>query len=94
MQIGNIYIVLALFQVDIPVPPVHATAIAAVEASIKCLAAAIIVITATGHSAHLLSKYRPKCPIIAVTRNAQAARQCCLFRGIKPTVYPGLTINY
>ena len=35
-------------------------------------------------SAHLMSKYRPRCPIIGVTRNEIAARQMHLWRGIFP----------
>lgn len=31
-----------------------------------------------------MSKYRPRCPIIGVTRNAIAARQMHLWRGIYP----------
>nr|UNF16857.1 pyruvate kinase [Hyphantria cunea] len=70
-----------------PIEPAHSAAIAAVEASAKCLAAAIVVITTSGKSAHLLSKYRPRCPIIAVTRHAQTARQAHLYRGVLPIVY-------
>jgi pyruvate kinase len=32
----------------------------------------------------LVSKYRPACPIIAVTRNDSAARQMHLWRGVFP----------
>jgi len=65
---------------------VNSVAIAAVEASFHSNASLIIVLTTSGHSAHLLSKYRPRCPIIAVTRNEVAARQMHLWRGIFPLV--------
>nr|XP_022905590.1 pyruvate kinase-like isoform X1 [Onthophagus taurus] len=74
-------------KIDPPIDPAHSIAIAAVEASTKCLAAAIIVVTATGRSAHLIAKYRPNCPIIAITRNAQVARQAHLYRAILPLIY-------
>ncbi|XP_053090890.1 pyruvate kinase PKM isoform X2 [Pangasianodon hypophthalmus] len=67
--------------------PAEAIAIGAVEASFKILASAFIVLTGSGRSAHLLSRYRPRAPIIAVTRNGQTARQAHLYRGIFPVFY-------
>lgn len=67
--------------------PTEVTAIGAVEAAFKCCAAAIIVLTKTGRSAQLLSQYRPRAAVIAVTRSAQAARQAHLYRGVFPLLY-------
>ncbi|EPY90031.1 pyruvate kinase isozymes R/L isoform 1 [Camelus ferus] len=67
--------------------PTEVTAIGAVEAAFKCCASAIIVLTTTGRSAQLLSRYRPQAAVIAVTRSAQAARQAHLCRGVFPVLY-------
>merc|ERR1712156_24747 len=64
-----------------------AAAIAAVQASYSTKASAIIGLTTTGKTAHLASKYRAHCPFLAVTRNAQAARQMQLYRGVVPLYY-------
>jgi len=63
------------------------TAISTVLASYKCRASAIVVLTTSGKTAKIVSKYRPLCPILAVTRYPQVARQMQLFRGITPMLF-------
>ncbi|KAG9508690.1 Pyruvate kinase PKM, partial [Fragariocoptes setiger] len=70
-----------------PVMPATAVAIAAVSATMKLQATAIIALTTTGQTAHELSKFKPRCPIISVSRNAQTTRQGHLYRGILPLLY-------
>merc|ERR1719414_759373 len=65
----------------------QATAIAAVQASYGVKAAAIINLTSTGATAKLCAKYHPRCPIVAVTRFDQVARQLQLHRGVLPLYY-------
>jgi len=71
--------------------PVHTTetcAMAAVSASLEQNAGAIVTLTTSGLTARLLSKYRPVCPIIMVTRNPRAARYSHLYRGVYPFIFP------
>ncbi|XP_004922942.1 pyruvate kinase isoform X1 [Bombyx mori] len=72
-----------------PIPCDQATGVglAAVLAAQRSLAAAIIVVTTTGKSAQIVSKYGPRCPIIGVTRYAAIARQLHLWRGIIPLIF-------
>lgn len=44
-------------------------------------------LSAAFSSAQLLSRYRPRAAVIAVTRSAQAARQAHLCRGVFPLLY-------
>lgn len=71
-----------------PTETAETLALSAVAASIEQDAGAIIVLSTSGVSARLISKYRPKCPIICVTRNAATARQLHLSRGVYPVFYP------
>jgi len=65
----------------------HAISVTAVQAAYSCKAAAIVAITTSGLTAKLCSKYRPHCPIVAVTRFDEVARQMQLHRGIIPILY-------
>lgn len=70
-----------------PCEPSTAIALAAVSASMKLPAGAIIALTTTGQTAQQVSRYRPRCPIISISRNAQTTRQGHLWRGIMPLLY-------
>jgi len=63
------------------------TAISAVLASYKSQASAIVVLTTSGATAHMVSKYKPHCPILSVTRYDRPARQMQLYRGCIPLLY-------
>ena len=65
------------------------TSVSAVQASYVSHAAAIVAITTSGLTAKICAKFRPQCPIIAVTRYPQVARQMQLHRGILPLFYKG-----
>jgi len=70
-----------------PTRTVETVAIAAVAASHEQDAAAIIVMSTSGNTAGLISKYRPSCPILTITRNKVTARQIHLHRGCYPFYY-------
>ncbi|KAI1631027.1 pyruvate kinase [Biscogniauxia mediterranea] len=71
-----------------PVSVVESCAMAAVRASLDLNAGGIIVLSTSGDSARLLSKYRPVCPIFMVTRNATTSRYGHLYRGVYPFWFP------
>lgn len=62
-------------------------AAASVAAVFEQDAKAIIVLSTSGNTPRLVSKYRPNCPIILVTRNPRTARSSHLNRGVFPFVY-------
>ncbi|KAI7858784.1 pyruvate kinase [Circinella umbellata] len=71
----------------LPTETPETVACAAVSAAHEQSAGAIIVLTTSGNSARLVSKYRPHAPIIVVTRNPMTARQVHLYRGCIPFHY-------
>jgi pyruvate kinase len=72
-----------------PTDTTETVACAAVSAAAENQASAIVVLSKSGFSARLASKYRPSQPIILVTREEQTARQSHLHRGVFPFVYKG-----
>ncbi|KIM48308.1 hypothetical protein M413DRAFT_440024 [Hebeloma cylindrosporum] len=71
-----------------PTETAETVAIAAVAAASEQGATAILVLSTSGETARLISKYRPAVPIITVTRNQQTSRQIHLHRGCYPFWYP------
>lgn len=71
-----------------PVSVAESCAMAAVRASLDLNAGGIVVLSTSGDSARLLSKYRPVCPIFMVTRNASTSRHTHLNRGVYPFLFP------
>ncbi|CDK24922.1 unnamed protein product [Kuraishia capsulata CBS 1993] len=70
-----------------PTETAETLAMAAVSSHFEQGAKAIIVLSTSGTTARLCSKYRPDCPIIMITRNNEAARYSHLYRGVYPFIY-------
>ena len=58
----------------------HATCTTALDLN----AAAIITVTQSGHTARMISRFRPSCPIIATTTDPRVHRQLMLSWGVTP----------
>jgi len=52
-------------------------------------AAAIVALTETGFTSRLISKYRPDCPILAVTSSPAVVRRLAMNWGVQPVLYEG-----
>ncbi|ABN66599.1 pyruvate kinase [Scheffersomyces stipitis CBS 6054] len=70
-----------------PTPTSETCAVAAVSAAYEQDAKAIVVLSTSGLSARLVSKYKPNVPIMMVTRNETSARYSHLYRGVYPFIY-------
>ncbi|KAG0090919.1 Pyruvate kinase [Podila epicladia] len=70
-----------------PTETTETVASSAVSASQEQNAGAIVVLSTSGDTARLVSKYRPQSNIIIVTRRASTARAIHLSRGCYPFVY-------
>lgn len=57
---------------------------AVANAALDLGAAAIVTATESGHTARMVSKYRPKAPIVAVTPHDHVVRRLALINGVYP----------
>ncbi|KOA19589.1 pyruvate kinase [Clostridium homopropionicum DSM 5847] len=62
----------------------NAISLATCTTAMELNASAIITATQTGNTAKMVSKYRPECPVIAVTPNEKVARKLALNWGVFP----------
>lgn len=62
---------------------------AAVSMAENLKAAAIISLTESGFTSRLISKYRPNCPILAVTSSKRVVRKLSMNWGVMPVYYQG-----
>ncbi|KAK6644439.1 hypothetical protein RUM43_000706 [Polyplax serrata] len=69
------------------IEPNSAVALAAVQISNKIQASAILTVTTSGKTAQQLSWFRPRRPVIAITRVGRVARQMNLWRAVLPLHY-------
>jgi len=63
-------------------------AMAASDTALAVGASAIIVLSDSGNSARLLAQFRPRCPIVVVSRQENATRISHLYHGCYPVLYP------
>merc|ERR1711865_1037790 len=63
-------------------------AMAASDTALAVGASAIIVLSDSGNSARLLAQFRPRCPIVVVSRQENATRISHLYHGCYSMLYP------
>lgn len=68
-----------------------AIGVSAAHTALNLNCRAIVAATESGHTAKMISKYRPQCDIIAVTPYDYVARQLELVWGVQPIVAPKLS---
>jgi pyruvate kinase len=71
----------------IPMIPEEAICSSAVNTTFEIEAKALVVLSNTGRSARLLSKYRPDCPIFCASQTREICRSLTLVRSVVPVFY-------
>ncbi|XP_023022977.2 pyruvate kinase [Leptinotarsa decemlineata] len=70
-----------------PMEAIYSLGISVVEAASKTNAAAIICLTSSGRTAKILARFRPRCPVIAVTRYGRIGRMLGIYKAMEPIIY-------
>ncbi|CAO1613934.1 unnamed protein product [Sympodiomycopsis kandeliae] len=73
---------------SVPTETSETVAMAAVSAALEQQAGAILLMSTSGNTARLVSKYRPRCPILVITRDEHTERDVHLYRGAYGMRYP------
>lgn len=73
---------------DHKIPHTESVCSAAVKATIDSDIRLIIALTESGYTARLIAKYRPKCPILAITASETTVRQLGCVCGVLPMLTP------
>jgi pyruvate kinase len=73
---------------SLPMDPSDSVAKAVVEAATCSEASLIITLTRTGTSARLISKHRPRCPIMVLASDVHVGAACNLHRSCRPFACP------
>jgi pyruvate kinase len=74
--------------VEPPISQGESIASSTVKTAWDIQARLILGLTESGRTSHLISKYRPNCPVLCVATSEQVARQCLLFRSLFPFLLP------
>ena len=77
-----------ILRMEAPLGVTTSVCLGAADAANANHADCIICLSSSGHTARQMARFRPRCPIVVVTRNDQSARQSHLYRGCYPLVYP------
>merc|ERR1711871_73444 len=77
-----------IMRMETPLGVTPSVCLGAVDTANSNNADCIICLSSSGATARALSRFRPHCPIVVVTRVAQSARQSHLHQGCYPLVYP------
>ncbi|CAG9857305.1 unnamed protein product [Phyllotreta striolata] len=70
-----------------PMEPIYSLVVGVVLAASTCKAAAIICLTSSGRTAKIISRFKCRCPIIAVTRYPRVARNLSISRCVESLIY-------